>query len=133
MRLEGQFQEEKQKRGVSYVAYLLITVVFLGFVGFLVASYPFLINILQEQLKATPAFVWLAVGYCLLAVALVAIVRRLNSRGWQSPWVMSAAIFCVALCARLIAYRYIVYIPTSDFSNYYHRKLLWNFSLVFLS
>ena len=120
MSAKGQFLTGKQERGVSYAAYLLVTVAFLGFVGFLVASYPFLISILQEQLKVTPAFVWLAAGYGAFAVALVVIIRRFNSRGWRSPWVWGAAIFCIALCARLIAYQYIVYIPTSDFSHYYH-------------
>ena len=119
MKQNSLFFDRGQGRGVQRGASLLVTIAFLAFVGFIIIRYKYFTYILREQLMTTPKFGILVLAYCLLAIVFFTLIRRFNCRGCHSPWAWGAVIFFLALGARLIAYQYIVYVPTSDFANYY--------------
>ena len=109
-----------EDRGIARGASLFITIAFLAFIGYVIVRYKYFTYILREQVMTTPMFGWLVLGYVLLGVVFLVLIRRLNRFGFCSPWFWGALIFVLALALRYAAYTYIVYTPTSDFQNYYN-------------
>ena len=109
-----------EDRGIARGASLLITIAFLAMIGYVIVRYKYFTYILREQVMTTPMFGWLLLGYLLLAVVFLVLIRRLNHLGFCSPWFWGALIFVFALGLRYFAYCFIVYTPSSDFQNYYN-------------
>jgi hypothetical protein len=120
MKQGGLFFARGEERGISRVASLFITIAFLAFIGYVIVRYKYFTYILREQVMTTPMFGWLLLGYLVLAVVFLVLIRRLNRKGFCSPWFWGALIFVLALGLRYFAFVHIVYSPTSDFQNYYN-------------
>lgn len=119
MKQGGLFFARGEERGIVRAASLFITIAFLAFIGYVIVRYKYFTYILREQVMTTPMFGWLLLGYLVLAVVFLVLIRRLNRRGFCSPWFWGALIFVLALGLRYFAFAHIVYSPTSDFQNYY--------------
>jgi len=114
------FFSRGEERGIARGASLFITIAFLAFIGYVIVRYKYFTYILREQVMTTPMFGWLLLGYLVLAVVFLVLIRRLNHLGFCSPWFWGALVFVLALGLRYFAYTFIVYTPTSDFLNYYN-------------
>jgi hypothetical protein len=120
MKQGGLFFARGEERGITRVASLFITIAFLAFIGYVIVRYKYFTYILREQVMTTPMFGWLLLGYAVLAVVFLVLIRRLNRQGFCSPWFWGALIFVLALGLRYFAFAHIDYCPTSDFQNYYN-------------
>ena len=120
MKQDSLFLNREKERGLTRAASLFITIAFLALIGFVLIRYKYFTYIVREQVTTTPMFGWLVLGYAVLAVAFVVLIRGLNKAGFHAPWAWGAAIFLVALALRYFAFANIVYTPTSDFLNYYN-------------
>ena len=113
------FLDRETDRGFTRGASLFVTIAFLAFIGYVLVRYKYFTYIIREQVPTTPMFGWLLLGYAILAVGFILLIRGLNRAGFHSPWFWGALIFLLALGLRFFAYTYIIYTPTSDFLNYY--------------
>ena len=82
MKQGGLFFARGEERGIARAASLFITIAFLAFIGYVIVRYKYFTYILREQVMTTPMFGWLLLGYLLLAVVFLVLIRRLNRQGF---------------------------------------------------
>ena len=120
MRPNSLFFDRGGAKSFSRIISLLITAVFLAFIGYILIRYKYFTYIIREELLNTPNFGWLLIGYAVLFIAFVLVLRWANCRVRRMPAIWALAIFLLALAPRLYFYSQIHYVPTSDFTNFYN-------------
>ena len=101
MRPNSLLFDREKNQGLLRTMSILVTVVFLVVCGYIIIRYKRFAYLLHGELFTTPMFGFLLLGYLLLAVAAVFLIRWANCRVKRMPALWALAIFLVALLPRI--------------------------------
>lgn len=102
MRPNSLFFDRCGRQGFARTVSMVVTIAFLAMIGYFLIRYQQFSCQLHGTLLTAPMFGWLLLGYALLAVLFVIIVRRANCRVRRIPSLWAIAIFLAAFLPRVL-------------------------------
>ena len=102
MRPNSLFFDRETNQGFLRTMSILVTIVFLVLTGYLLIRYKRFAYLLHGELFTTPMFGFLLLGFLVLAIAAVLLIRWANCRVKRMPALWASAIFLIALLPRML-------------------------------
>jgi hypothetical protein len=102
MRPNSLFFDRCGKQSFARTVSMIVTIAFLAMSGYFLIRYQSFSYLLHEVFLTTPMLGWLLLGYALLAVLFVLIIRWANCRVRRIPSLWTLAIFLSAFLPRVL-------------------------------